>query len=152
MFMPEPSPTPTAPLEFPGGRAAVRLGLALLAGLALALFMVARDEARRGSLETVAEATGVGDTKYARRPEKPVEASGALVTLQGEALFAASRKSHGKRDTDMRRVARDEATGLTIYEETRRKKTDAEGTLPRAYFLKLAPGQYLELRTRQPSR
>jgi hypothetical protein len=120
---------PTAML---GASAAFRLGAALLAGLALMLALAARDHHRRAELETVEEATAVGDKALVTLP--------ASVRWQGRPLRIEEGKRESLRDTRMRRVGRDEASGVSIYQY---QPPPGKAPPPLALYLKAGPNEYL---------
>jgi hypothetical protein len=136
---------PTEPVPaFPGQRAAVALCVALLMGLGLALALVLRDNAHRGELEGVVESSAVGDTHYLSIPEPPPpEPFPAVAHLHGQPLIPAGYKRHEKREADLQPLAKDEATGLTIYQAPVKAKEAGE---PPTYFLKTGPGEFLKVR------
>ncbi len=122
--------------------AASRLGLALLAGLAgVAVFgWVAR--AQVGALEHFEQRTAVGDSAY-YAPSSVVD--GAVMKWAGIAYVREPEPAIKLRDTRMTRVARDEASGLSLYRYS--------GTQPLPYpeserFVKAGPGVYFRLTTR----
>ena len=139
-----PTSTPNPAAAFPGQRAAVILGAALLAGLALSLLMVLRDNARRPQLESIVEFSAVGDTRYFKIPDPlPDEPYPAVAQLEGKPLFPAGFKRHQKREADMQPLAKDAATGLTIYQAPVKAKDAGD---PATLFLKIGPGEFLKLR------
>jgi len=143
--MTESSTTETSH-EFPGRRLAVQLGGSLLAALVLVLVMVWRDNGRRDELEVVVESTEVGDTHYLVLPEGGFpEPPPQVAALQGVPLFPVGDKHHDKNDLEMSKAARDEATGLTIYQAPPKTKDGAEKESA-TYFLKIAPGDYIKVR------
>ncbi len=130
--------------DFPGLRVAVRLGAALLVGLAITLALVLRDNARRSALEGIVESTAVGDTHYLPIPEPlPPEPFPAVAHLHGQPLIPSGYKRHEKREADLQPVAKDAATGLTIYQAPIKAKDARE---PPTYFLKTGPGEFLKVR------
>lgn len=138
------SPSTEASADFPGLSAAVRLGAALLVALALTLALVLRDNARRFTLETVVESSAAGDTRYFSIPDPlPPEPYPAVAHLDGQPLIPAGYKRHEKREADMQAIARDEATGLTIYRAPVKPK---EANDAPTYFLKTGPGEFIKAR------
>jgi len=137
--------TSTGPdLPFPGPRAALYLGGTLLAGLVLVLAMVLHDNAHRSQLEVIKESSAAGDTHYFKIPDPaPAEPFPAVAQLEGKPLYPVGYKRHEKREADMQPLAKDAATGLTIYQAPAKAK-DQEDT--RTYFLKTGPGEFLKVR------
>jgi hypothetical protein len=132
-------------LPFPGPRAAVYLGAALLAGLALVLAMVLRDNARRSEMEVIVESTAVGDTHYFKIPDPlPPEPFPAVAKLGDKPLYPAGYKRHDKREAEMKPVAKDAGTGVTIYQAPA-KSNEPDDSAP-TYFLKVGPGEFLKVR------
>ena len=145
-------PAESAP-DFSGKPWALRLGAGLGAAFALTVAFALFDGTRRTSLEAAAELTAVGDAVFFQMPEPPPKPRPATPKWAGQPLFPVSLKACRVADSDMRRVAKDEATGLTIYEpgpdapkteEVRGKNGE------RGYFLKLAPGQFLKVGVSAP--
>lgn len=125
----------------------MQLGGSFLVALLLVLAMVWRDNARRAELETVVESTSVGDTHYLVVPDGAFpEPPPKVATLNGVPLFPVGDKRHDKNDLEMTKVARDEATGLTIYQAPSKTKDGAEKEAAATYFLKFAPGEYIKVR------
>lgn len=141
-------PTPAAAESFPGLRPAMILGGVLLLGLGLSLALVLRDNAHRSELEVIVESSAVGDTHYVKLPDPlPEEPFPAVAHFQGQPLIPTGYKRHEKREADMQPLAKDEATGLTIYQAPVKPKDAAkEAGEPPTYFLKLAPGEFLKVR------
>ena len=129
---------------FPGRRVAVYLGAALLVGLGLALVLVLRDNARRPELEVVIESSAVGDTHYLTVPDPPPpEPFPAVAHLDGKPLYPTGYKRHEKSEADMQPLAKDAATGLTIYQAPVKAKEAGD---PPSYFVKVGPGVFLKVR------
>ena len=145
MTTPNESPSTEATPVFPGRRGAVILGMVLLAALGVALLSVLRDNARRSTLEVVQEASSLDDNQYVFVPQPPPAEPPfpVLAHLNGKPLYAAGYKRHTKLEAEMQRVARDEATGLTIYQAPVKAKEAGD---PPTYFLKLGPGEFLKVR------
>lgn len=132
------------PLEIPGLRVATRLGLGLLIGLGMVLVLVLRDNAHRLSMETISESSAAGDTHYFSIPSPvPAEPLPAAAHLDGQALLPSGYRRHEKRETEMQPVAKDEATGLTIYQAPVKPKEAAD---PPTYYLKVGPGEFIKVR------
>jgi hypothetical protein len=133
---------------FPGQRQAVRLGAALLVGLGLVLVLVLRDNAHRSTLEGIAEYSAVGDTHYLPIPDPlPAEPFPAAAKLHGQALVPVGYKRHEKREAEMQPVAKDEATGLTIYQAPVKAKEAGD---PPTYFIKVGAGEFIKVRPATP--
>lgn len=137
-------------LPAPYRRAALWISGALVAGLAVIAGTTAIDRARVHKLEQFTELTGVGDTAYFVVPTTPLKPPVAAATLNGQLLFPVSYEMLDPRDTNMLRVGRDDATGLTVYRP--RKPLKGEGERPREifYYLKTAPNRYLKVRPGTP--
>src|SRR5437762_640942 len=102
------------------------------------------DRVRRTSLEVSEQKTGVEDRVYFPLPPVAPEQPPVAVHLEGRPLYAFSYKPVSIHDSDVRRVAKDAATGLSIYEaadENDSRKKELEG----AFLLKAGPGQYVKL-------
>ena len=129
---------------FPGQRAAVLLGAGLLAALALILALVLRDNAHRRELEVVVESSALGDTHYYTIPDPaPEEPYPAIAHLNGQALIPVGYKRHDRNEGDMEPLAKDDATGLTIYQTPAKGKEAGD---PQSYFIKIGPGAFLKVR------
>jgi hypothetical protein len=123
-----------------GARAALLLGGALLVGLAGVVAFSMRDAARETSLETFTQDTAVGDHVLYRPPNPPHAVPEPILTWEGRALAPASYDKVKINDGQMRRVGRDETTGLSLY---RPRAAGGGGEL----HVKIAQGEYLRLRT-----
>lgn len=129
---------------FPGQRAAVILGVALLAALGLTLALVLRDNAHRQEMEVLTESSAVGDTRYYKIPDPaPEEPYPAIAHLDGQALYPVGYKRHERNEADMAPLAKDDATGLTIYQTPAKAKEQGD---PQSYFIKIGPGTFLKVR------
>ena len=96
------------------------------------------DATRRGELEEFSEVTGVGDTHIFTIPNPPPAVPRVILTWQGRQYAPATYKKAKIDDTEMRRVHRDETTGLTLYHPA--EKDAAE------LFIKVEEGRYLPLK------
>ena len=141
--MNESSPTDSGQ-PFPGQRAAVILGAALLAALGLTLALVLHDNAHRQELEVVTESSAVGDTHYYKIPDPvPEEPYPAIAHLDGQALYPVGYKRHDRNEAEMEPLGIDDATGLTIYQTQPKAKEAGD---PQSYFIKIGPGAFLKVR------
>ncbi len=142
-------PTETAPY-FSGHRQMFQLGAVLLAALVVVLVMVWRDNARRATLEQIVLSTAVGDPAYLRLPEPlPAKPYPAIVHLKGQPLYPTSFRRHDKREVDLLPAGRDESAGVNIYQNPPKLRDEGEKDPGPAYFLKLAPGEYLKVKPAQ---
>ncbi len=133
--------------EFPGYQAMARLGGGFLIALFLVLVLAWRDDGQRAKLETTAEFTAVGDTRYFPMPATVAAPPYPQVaSLGGEALYAADFRRHEYHADDMTRVGRDEKTGCLIYKGPVRRQDAGERRVGAIYFLKLSPTEYLQVR------
>jgi len=145
IFMSEISPTEASP-AFPGFKPALWLGGSLLAVLTLVIFLAVRDNSQRDQLEAIVQFNAVGDTHYAAIPPgPPAPPYPAIVILHGEPLYPVSYRKHEKREAELVPVARDEASGLNIYQTAPRGKDDADKDSGPAYFVKVGPGEFLKV-------
>ena len=115
------SPASETPTLF-APRAALRLGAALLVGFAAVLAFTLRDAGRVGELEHFEQVTAVGDTNYYVVPAPPPAT--AIVHWQDRAWAAVDFVKQDLHDTQMLRVGRDEASGLTLYRPRAETKAD----------------------------
>ncbi|MDQ3624229.1 MAG: hypothetical protein M3463_17365 [Verrucomicrobiota bacterium] len=145
-------PAPAAPIDAP--RSAMVFGGLLLAGLAAMTIFTRLDQSGLAQLERFEENTAVGDTRYFAIPADPPQPPPAAVILNGRALYPVDGKAlEKKHDSRMSRAGRDEATGLSIYQERESRgktKKPSSGPMPERYFLKVGPGEYLEVRPALP--
>jgi hypothetical protein len=139
------SSTENAP-EFPGRRAAVYLGGALLVALFLMLVLTWRDNGRRAALETTAEFTAVGDTHYYPMPATLPPPYPAVALFKGQPLYPADYRRHEFEADDMTRVGVDEKGGYILYQAPKRQKDADERRRYEVYFLKISPKEYLKTR------
>ncbi len=131
---------------FPGRRIAVYFGAALLAALGLVLVLVLRDNARRAELEVIVESSAVGDTHYLPIPDlPPPEPYPVVAHLHGQSLVPIGYKRHEKNEADLQPLAKDEATGVTVYQAPTKAKEAGD---PPAYYLKIGPGVFLKVKVR----
>lgn len=113
--MPNPEiPAPPSPRLF-APRAAVWLGVAVLAGFAAVLAFTLRDAGRETALEHFDQITAFGDTNYFVVPTPPPNPPTAIVQWEGRAWVPVNYIKHDLRDTQMVRVGHDLASGLTLY-------------------------------------
>ncbi len=121
-------------------RVAFTLGAALLLGcLAMYLFTF-WSNARRGSLETVAEPRAVGDQRYFPLTAK-LEKNQQLATFGKRVLLACDNALDDERDTRMEKVGLDETVSFYIYRSTNPAKRDF-------FYLKAADGKYIKCAAR----
>ncbi len=137
----------TPDTEAVGKPVAVTLGVGLLAAFAFVTGQAFSDGSRRVQIEAVAEVTAVGDTAYSPVPAEPAPPYPAAAKLDGHPLYPVSAKPARMDETEMRRVGRDAAAGLTVYEAGPKaaKSGEAAGSAGRFYFLKVGPGQFLKV-------
>ncbi len=128
------------------------LGGALLAGLAVVTALAAFDRTQRARLETTSETTAVGDVRYFRPPADPKLLPVTGATFNGQPLVVASIEEIGVRDTHLRRVAVDPASGLTIYALSEAASAGEYEQMGKGggYLLKLAPNEYVIARPSVP--
>jgi hypothetical protein len=131
--------------RFPGARWALALGFALLAGFSIIVVWSSIDRGKRASFETSEQVTGVEDKVYFSIPPQIKEPTAAVAKLGGKSLYLASRDALSVHDSDVRRVARDSATGLTIYEAADRRVLSSKEK-GNTYLLKVETGRYVKVR------
>ena len=90
---------------------------------------IRRDEMR--------EVTGLGDTVFFHPPSATVGEEVAVVS--GRVLILAESREYPQGDLEMRRIATDKKTGISVYQ--RRAGNDRAGI----YYLRLSPGVYLKV-------
>ena len=140
-------PQTELPSDFPARTCAMRLGAALLVALMWISILTWRDNANRSKLEAIAQTSAVGDTTYLRLPDKlPEPPYPAVAALHGKPLYPTAYKRHEKREADLVRVSKDEATGLTIYQAPPKAKEEDIKDREPTYFLKVGPGEFLKVR------
>ncbi len=126
-----------APTTFLAPRSAAWICALLLAGFAGVVAFSVADHPTR---ENFAQTTAAGDTDYFTPPTPLLAVPEPVFTWQGRAWAPANYEKSKIDDPDMQRVAKDEATGLTIYQP----RAKAAGT----YFIKIAIGEYLRIEPR----
>jgi hypothetical protein len=144
--MNESSSAPAPVAAVLGGSSAVRLGLLLLAGLAVMLGLAAFDKQRRAKIESMAEVTAVGDKVFVKLPAPAV-----VATTDGRTFEIVSVERQDPRDTRMRQIGKDAATGLTIYQYLGALAKDGTVTAPppdSTFYLKAGVNEYVPLRER----
>jgi len=122
------------------------LGALFLAAFAIAVIFSFRDRARVYELEQFEEVSAVGDSTYYR----PTNDVNAVATFEGHPLFRIDNEKKEVKDTAMRRVGRDPATGLSIYalregSAARTVKNDEE-----TFFIKIGRNDYVRVRREMP--
>ena len=78
-------------------------------------------------------------------PAKLDSAPSPAARLAGKPLYLESMETIGIHDSDVRRVAKDSATGLTIYRAADPKAPHLSGKED-AYLLKIEAGRYAKVR------
>ena len=137
---PEPAPVFRA-------RSAALFGAALLLGLGALAIFARIDRERVHELEHFEENTAVGDTAFYSVPNPPPEPPQPVARIDGAALVPISYSKFDWRDTKMQPVARDPASGLTIYKSRKPlPKMDDASEGEAIYFVKINPNEYLRLR------
>lgn len=121
------------------GRTAMLFAAAFLMAVAAVVVFSAWDATRRTALEEFSEVTGVGDLQTFKIPFPLPGVPQPVLTWQGKQYVPATYKKAKIDDTEMRRVHRDEATGLTLYHPAGK-----EGT--QELFIKVEEGRYLPLK------
>jgi hypothetical protein len=136
--MPRDTVTSSDPMF--AGRSAKFLATMFLMAIAAIVAFSVWDATRREGLEEFSEVTGVGDTHTFKIPNPPPAVPHPILTWQGREYTLATYKKAKIDDTEMRRVYRDAATGLTLYHPVGK---DA-GEL----FIKVEEGRYLPLKAK----
>ena len=86
----------------------------------------------------------MGDTHYYTVPDPPPEEPyPAIVRFRGQPLFPVGYKRHDRNEADMEPLAKNQATGLTIYQAPVKAKEKDD---PQSYFIKIGPGAFLKVR------
>jgi hypothetical protein len=124
-----------------------RLGGLFLAAFAVLVIIAFRDRARVFHLEQLEEVSAVGDTTYYR----PTNDVNTVATFEGHPLFRVDNDKKEIKDTAMRRVGRDPATGLSIYVPRKNNHRAAgakndDGT----FFIKIGRNDYVRVRPEMP--
>jgi hypothetical protein len=141
------TPTTEGASEFPGKRAAVCLGGALLVVLFFVLFLAWRDNGQRAALETTVELTAVGDWHFYPLPANPPPPPyPAVASFRGQELYPVDYEPHEYPADDMTRLGVDDTAGYLIYNAPPRAKDADDQKLGPAYFLKVSPKAYLKTR------
>jgi hypothetical protein len=129
---------------------AVRFGAALVVALTLVVGLASFDGTRRKQLESTSETTAVGDVNYFKPPAK---LPAVVASFKATDVVVSSAEEIGVRDTHVRRVAVDVASGPAIYElsaaasDEERARVAASGA---AFLLKLAPNEFVGAKTAVP--
>lgn len=134
--MPRPANAESEPMF--ASRTAMLFAATFLMAIAAVVAFSAWDATRRTALEEFSEVTGVGDLQTFKIPFPPPAVPHPVLTWQGRSYIPATYKKAKIDDTEMRRVHRDEATGLTLY-----LPVGKEGT--QELFVKVEEGRYLPL-------
>jgi hypothetical protein len=128
------------------GTHAFRIGLALLVGLSLMLALAVFDKHRRANLERMEEITAVGDKGFLALPADLAATPVISASLKGQPIQVATTARYKLRDSRMRRIGRDDTTGVAIYEYLGQAPKDPAGAGQPAEsfcYVKIAPGEYL---------
>jgi hypothetical protein len=136
--MPRDTDTSSHPMF--AGRTAKFLATAFLMAIAAIVAFSAWDATRREGLEEFSEVTGVGDNHTFKIPIPPPAIPQPILTWQGRQYTPVTYKKAKIDDTEMRRVHRDEATGLTLYYPAGKDAAEL--------FVKVEEGRYLPLRAK----
>jgi hypothetical protein len=134
--MPRDTDTSSTPMF--AGRTAILLANAFLLAIGAVVAFSAWDATRRSESEKFSEVTGVGDTQTFKIPNPPPVVPLPIVRWQGRQYAPVSYKKAKIDDTEMRRVHRDEATGLTLYHPAGKDIGEL--------FVKVEEGRYLPLK------
>ena len=120
-------------------------------GFAVILALALIERAKSNQLERFADVSAVGDAIYFDR-RTAVEGA-AVASLNGTPLHLTSTDKTEIRDTKMKRVARDAATGLGIY-QLRESAGSAESDNQRRddaiYFLKVGRNDFVKVKRGAP--
>jgi hypothetical protein len=134
--MPRDTDTSSTPMF--AGRPAMLLASTFLMAIAAVVAFSVWDATRREKLEEFSEVTGVGDTHTFKIPSPPPAVPQPILTWQGRQYAPVTYKKAKIDDTEMRRVHRDEATGLTLYHPVGKDAAEL--------FVKVEEGRYLPLK------
>lgn len=127
-----------APLFAP--RSASRFALVVVALVGGIVAWSALERPKTASVEKFEQLTAAGDRRYYAPPDPPLAIPEPVFTWQGRAWAPATDDKLKIDDPDMRRVGRDEATGLSIYRTASGK--------PPGYFIKKNVGEFFRLQPR----
>lgn len=119
------------------GQTATLFAAVFLMAIAAVVAFSAWDATRRTALEGFSEVTGVGDFQTFKIPTPAPAVPPIVLSWQGKSYAPSTYKKAKIDDTEMRRVHRDEATGLTLYYPA--------GKSPSDLFIKVEEGRYLPL-------
>lgn len=136
--------------EIFGAKWAAGFCLALLAGLAIVTGVAFYDEHRLTALETTESNTAVGDQAFFPMPSAGAALTAPVAQFNGTALYPASFKKYEERDSRMIRKGVDDTKPYSIYATTEPVKKLKDESAPaggNVLFLKVAPGEYLKLKT-----
>lgn len=138
------------PLEEKANRWGVRLGVLFILMLAAVTAMVAIDYRNVDKLEAFAENTAVGDYKLVNLDSFPSTEGAPRVTINETPALIIPSPRISVRDSRMRRVDKDAATGISIYttdasnlKGQRLKGAGDDGPL---HFVKIKSGEYVQAR------
>ena len=120
------------------GRTAMLFATVFLMAIAAVVAFSAWDATRRVALEEFSEVTGVGDTQTFKIPVPQPAVPQPVLTWKGRQYVPTTYKKAKIDDTEMRRVHRDEATGLTLYHPSGKDAAEL--------FIKVEEGRYLPLK------
>lgn len=120
------------------GQTATLLAAVFLMAIAAVVAFSAWDATKRAGLEEFSEVTGVGDVQTFKIPAPVPSVPQTILSWQGKSYAPATYKKAKIDDTEMRRVHRDDATGLTLYYPV--------GKSPSDLFIKVEEGRYLPLK------
>jgi len=115
-------------------RTAVRIGAAMLIGVAAVAAFTWWDGGQLRERERFEETTAVGDNSFFSAPPE----AAPVFSAEGKMWKIVQRKKVSQRDTEMMRAGRDEARGVTFYRPRAKPKTDE-------LFVKIERNAYLRL-------